>query len=91
MSETKEGKEDYLEYLRLIKKRPEMFIAPSPRDVNSIYLLDRAWAAARKDVPRVCLVSHLAKLKGTGSCFATPKDIGFEEALDELIKLVEEH
>jgi hypothetical protein len=36
------------------------------------------------------LVAHLARLKRTGSKVPGPEDISFEDALQELIKLVRE-
>src|SRR5690606_19720293 len=83
------GRNDYLVWLQAIKKRPQMCLLPSPISLETLYLVDRTWAHARKDAPRVNLVQHLAKLKNTGNVVAASKDISFEEALDELIKLVE--
>lgn len=86
---TKQGRDDYLVWLRAIKKRPQMCLLPAEISVETLYVLDRTWRAARSDYPRIHFVKHLAQLKGTGNVVASSKKISFEEALDELIKLVE--
>lgn len=83
-----------LEHLLQVKQRAPMFFGPEPR-VADLYNFLQGYRLACPGTPTVRdylteLKAHILKTKNVhlGSRVAGPEDISFEEALDQLIRLV---